>query len=594
MDYACSEMQLRESIKPSAPGTSASAAKRSSAGGSNRHNVSSAALPSEQFQEPSKSRSSPSARGPISMRSERGLLFGYTRAVATEYDAAVIFRKAAGQQVFRLRIRSLLLVLSVVAVLYNACQVIFFPDNDEALISSLVNTCCSALSCILVTMLYQSHGLFSPLSRWVQKHRILSGFCCCFGGGSASVAKKRSLHDPRELANLSAHARLSKVKYVGEMLLYAIHCPPGVYEFAPILRVLDFTCTFRILFSVVVVAVNYTRFKRLTTRILANLGGVPYDAVGLSRLAIRWILRRHPFRVLVPFVLFAWSVLAFSFHYVEPYDLGTSYWFILATASTVGYGDVVPTTWKGRAVAGCGICFGLFLVGYLVNAVQSTIRLNCQEERLYTIEYYLRQKQLVRKAAADLIGKAWRLSELHKTFSISNNDHRHSVETSKALNSGVQNYRRSTSSRGIDEDENLLAAFSSSFWGTNSLHQLDALEAAVDSVQVSAARFRLLRKELVTLLHDADQYEDLPDLGGFGRGRNTVKHGTVISRRFSRTSVATAAPGGGVGNATGGDELSVEERISHMERILEQQVELTMKMSRAVEALVERLDANGQ
>jgi hypothetical protein len=418
-------------------------------------------------------------------RCERGFLFGYTRAIANDDDAVVVINSAAAQLRTRLRVRVSIMVLSLLSVAYNVAQALFFPDQEAPLVFALVNSSTCVLSCILVTNLYRAHGLFSPFRRWLMKR------VSCF------QSVKRSLLDVKDLANLSAHARLSRSKYVLEMLIYAVHCPPVIHHYFPGLRILDFACAFRILFSVMMFLVNFTRFKRPATRVLANLAGVAYDSVGLSRLSLRWILRRHPLRALVPFVLFAWTVLAFSFHYCEPYDLGTSFWFILATASTVGYGDVIPTTWKGRIVAGIAIAMGLFFVGYLVSAVQGSIQLEDKEERLFNVEYHLRMRRVVKIAAANLIARAWRLSQLHKAFAISTHEHRKIVATSKrSLNSDDVALRGGCASSAAQKDQSLMASFIASFWVKNTLSQLDTLEEAVDRVQVAAAEFRLLRKDL--------------------------------------------------------------------------------------------------
>ena len=54
-------------------------------------------------------------------------------------------------------------------------------------------------------------------------------------------------------------------------------------------------------------------------------------------------------------------------------SLGLAIWWALQTVTTVGYGDVVPTSNAGRVVGGIEMVFGIAVVSLLTAAVTSTV-----------------------------------------------------------------------------------------------------------------------------------------------------------------------------------------------------------------------------
>jgi voltage-gated potassium channel len=60
----------------------------------------------------------------------------------------------------------------------------------------------------------------------------------------------------------------------------------------------------------------------------------------------------------------------------DPHDfpsLGLAVWWGLQTITTVGYGDVVPTTTIGKAIGGVEMTIGISLISLLTAAVTSTV-----------------------------------------------------------------------------------------------------------------------------------------------------------------------------------------------------------------------------
>jgi voltage-gated potassium channel Kch len=54
-------------------------------------------------------------------------------------------------------------------------------------------------------------------------------------------------------------------------------------------------------------------------------------------------------------------------------SLGLAVWWALQTVTTVGYGDVVPTTSAGRVVGGVEMVIGVSFIAFLTAGVTSTV-----------------------------------------------------------------------------------------------------------------------------------------------------------------------------------------------------------------------------
>jgi voltage-gated potassium channel len=54
-------------------------------------------------------------------------------------------------------------------------------------------------------------------------------------------------------------------------------------------------------------------------------------------------------------------------------SLGLAFWWALQTVTTVGYGDVVPTTPLGRFVGGLEMALGVSFIAFLTAGVTSTV-----------------------------------------------------------------------------------------------------------------------------------------------------------------------------------------------------------------------------
>ena len=67
-------------------------------------------------------------------------------------------------------------------------------------------------------------------------------------------------------------------------------------------------------------------------------------------------------------------------------NMGDSLWWSLVTLSTVGYGDISPTTTLGRVVAGVTIIFGLGVFSYLTGLMATAVQDQEEEKILKDME----------------------------------------------------------------------------------------------------------------------------------------------------------------------------------------------------------------
>src|SRR4051812_23101840 len=93
-------------------------------------------------------------------------------------------------------------------------------------------------------------------------------------------------------------------------------------------------------------------------------------------------------------------------------SFGSAVWWALQTVTTVGYGDVVPTTAAGRVVGGLEMAVGVSFIAFLTAGVTSTVIQRVQAnadtaeraERAREAQEILAALGEVRRAVADLQG----------------------------------------------------------------------------------------------------------------------------------------------------------------------------------------------
>ena len=130
----------------------------------------------------------------------------------------------------------------------------------------------------------------------------------------------------------------------------------------------------------------------------------------LTRFVIRRLEKALETGRILPYMFFTIAAITIAYGFlmriVDPHDfpsVGLALWWAASTVTTIGYGDVVPTTEFGRFVAAGLMIFGFASLSLLSGIVASVFvhrqataeqkpEVSNLEERLATIERLLREK----------------------------------------------------------------------------------------------------------------------------------------------------------------------------------------------------------
>jgi hypothetical protein len=144
--------------------------------------------------------------------------------------------------------------------------------------------------------------------------------------------------------------------------------------------------------------------------------GKRYNTQVDSLLMFKVLLKRYPFKCLAFFTLSMLTFFAYAISLFErPTDLDFQYfrnclWVAIVTWTTIGFGDVYPTTDPGRITACLCCAVALFNLSLLVMAVQDTFAMTTKEELIiYVFERRAWRKKIEVKAAI-VLQRFWRSS----------------------------------------------------------------------------------------------------------------------------------------------------------------------------------------
>jgi voltage-gated potassium channel Kch len=202
--------------------------------------------------------------------------------------------------------------------------------------------------------------------------------------------RRRKLRNP-----LMEKDTMLRPKYMWSLLLElfvcSLHVPFGAdlllwyffqYTFEPQLSVLDLVVIAR-LYLLIRLFRNYTLLANTGGRIVGAVTGNSFSFIVVARATFY----RHPAKLgfavsLASFLAASYAIYAIERISVANFSFGDAMWMTIVTMTSVGYGDVVPTTAAGRVVMAVAALVGLLIVATSVRIVSEMLELTRKQERI--------------------------------------------------------------------------------------------------------------------------------------------------------------------------------------------------------------------
>lgn len=149
----------------------------------------------------------------------------------------------------------------------------------------------------------------------------------------------------------------------------------------------------------------FGRFSRYQTNRSVQLCYKYYVEPSLS-FAVRAFLKQHPYILTMVCLIAIISVFGYA---VQTFEIGypttnsyisnfNPYWNVIITFTTVGYGDIFPSTHFGRLMAVMSMFFGQFIISLILIAMSISAEFTLEERKAFKnlkdIDYFLKRAEL--------------------------------------------------------------------------------------------------------------------------------------------------------------------------------------------------------
>jgi len=107
-------------------------------------------------------------------------------------------------------------------------------------------------------------------------------------------------------------------------------------------------------------------------------------------------------------ILFVVGIIggAFAYQYIESWTLLNSFYFVVATVTTIGYGDIVPKTSIGKVFTMFYSFFGVGIALYIFSTVNSAIFKKHVGEQVSQLKRDVKKEQQIKEEMKKTISKA--------------------------------------------------------------------------------------------------------------------------------------------------------------------------------------------
>lgn len=118
-------------------------------------------------------------------------------------------------------------------------------------------------------------------------------------------------------------------------------------------------------------------------------------------------LKHHLMTTILAFTL-ALITGAFAYHFVEGWGIFDSFYFVVVTVTTIGYGDFFPVTSAGKIITMFFAFFGVATALYILSKVSSSIFRKDVGEKVSELKRDVRKEDEIKEEVKATIRKAIR------------------------------------------------------------------------------------------------------------------------------------------------------------------------------------------
>ncbi|CAF1147478.1 unnamed protein product [Rotaria sordida] len=162
----------------------------------------------------------------------------------------------------------------------------------------------------------------------------------------------------------------------------------------------------------------HSRFLRdSSSRSLGYLNKVPINFFFI----IKAYLEQSPALCLVIFFMLmfcigSWSLRACNYTTTNQHlPIANAMWMFMTLFTTVGYGDLIPSTYCGRGVATITAIIGVMISAFLIAVLSQILLLNRWEKYIYNFGLNIEMAKTQKFYAANIIFYAWKVWRLNRS-----------------------------------------------------------------------------------------------------------------------------------------------------------------------------------